>query len=316
MQFKETNEDVKLVVGDLVETTLNSHKSFDFSYFLSEIIEPFYKYSMNIDNIEIEIDKDFQHHLISYTNDRIVICLLFKLKFELRLMDKKGDLIRIHSFHSPSTFISFCANSTRLFLLAKQDDVQIVYEFDQELLLRRTKEVDISCIKVSCDDNYVYLLIKKLACTVCGYCLEIQSDSIQEIERRSFKFMKLHAPNINDLYNNWPDTELELYSQGENTFVFYINDHTKIEIFSKEKLFTGIIQLRHNVVPSDVYIISSNVDLIQIFYKYNNTWFLVDKSGQVIKRRICDGLKDTDKFCLTNEGTLVVISKELNVQLF
>jgi hypothetical protein len=56
---------------------------------------------MNIDGIEMAIDKDFQHHLISYTRDRIVICLLLKFKFELRLMHKKGDLIRMHSFHHP-----------------------------------------------------------------------------------------------------------------------------------------------------------------------------------------------------------------------
>jgi hypothetical protein len=315
--YKKSDKDVTQVVGTLAETIFESRRSFNFLEFLSVSIEPINQYSINV---EMEINEAFNHHLIAFNLDRIVLCLSSNSHFQLRLMRKKGDLIQIHTFHSPSEFIAFCANSTRLFVLVKQHELKILYEFDQDLVLRRVKEVNSSCIKLSCNHKYIYLLIKKSICSFCGYCFEIHSDSIQEIERGTFNFRNLGEPNINTKHNISSETELELYSQDEDTFVFYINDSTKIARFCKDKPDFGIIEVRHKIASSDTYIYLLNDhesnEQFRIFFKSNNAWYLVDKNGEVIKTRQCDNLNETDKFCLTTDGSLVIVSRDLNVKLY
>jgi hypothetical protein len=317
MAYIECANDVKLVAGHLEESILEDNRSFNFLEFFSNSIEPIYQYSVDVGDIDLEMKhRIFKHHLIAISCDRIVLCLEFSSEFQFRLMHKKGGLIRLHSLLSPSKFLNFCANSNILFVLAKQNDSTILYEFDQDLISRRVKEVSNNCIKLSCDDNYIYLLIKKSISSLCGYCFEIYSHSIQEIERDSFHTKELDDPSINAKYKFSLETELELHSQDNHTFVFYMNDHTKIEIFSKNKPVSGIIEVRHKVGPADTYIIFSNDNRIQVFYKFNNAWYLVCQNGQIIKKREFDNFNVTDKFCVTRDGSLVVISKDLNIKLY
>ena len=128
--------------------------------------------------------------------------------------------------------------------------------------------------------------------------------------------MKLRDPSINMDYNISPETRLEIYSRDDDTFVFYIDEQTKIEVFSKDKYMTSLIELKHNINPSDAFIFTNERNSIQVFYKFQDTWYLVDKTGTIVKSRKDDGLKNTDKFCVTRDGYLILSSKELNIQLF
>jgi hypothetical protein len=79
---------------------------------------------------------------------------------------------------------------------------------------------------------------------------------------------------------------------------------------------TSLIELKHKINPSDAFIFTNERNLIQVFYKFQDTWYLVDKTGAIVKFRKYDCLKNTDKFCVTRDGNLVLCSKELNIQLF
>ena len=115
-----------------------------------------------------------------------------------------------------------------------------------------------------------------------------------------------------------PETRLDIYSQDDDTFVFYIDETTKIEVFKKDKYKTSMIELKHSIYPSDVYIITTNLsgNGLQIFYKFDKTWYLVEKNGITVKKQQCDSLKNSDKFCITKDGSLVLVTKELNIQLY
>ena len=318
IKYTESEIDPQIVMGQLEDVVIKYGNHFDFLNILDGIHEPNYKYSLNTDKIdpENEMGGVFEHFVIPFGIDRVVICILLKSRFQLRLLQKKGDLIRMYTFQPPSEFLSFCSNSTRLFMLADQDNIRILYEFDENLLLRRVKEVNNKSIKVSCDNSFVFMLIEKCTNSFCGYCFEIYTDSIQEIECGSFKFMKLHDPNINMDYNLSPGTRLEIYSQDDDTFVFYIDGQTIIEVFSKDKYMTDLIELKHNITPEDAFIFTTDRNIIQVLYKSNDTWYLVDKIGSIVKFRKYDGLKNSDKFCVTKDGSLVIITKELNIQIF
>ena len=318
IKYVESEIDPQIVMGQLEDAVIKCRHNFDFLNILDEGQLPNYKYSLDTDKIdpENEMGGAFEHYVVSFGIDRIVICILLKSRFQLRLLHKKGDLIRMYTFQPPSEFLSFCSNSTRLFMLANQDNVRILYEFDENLLLRRVKEVNNKSIKVSCDNSFVFMLVEKCINSFCGYCFEIYTDSIQEIECGSFKFMKLHDPNINMDYNLSPGTRLEIYSQDDDTFVFYIDGQTIIEVFSKDKYMTDLIELKHNITPEDAFIFTTDRSIIQVLYKSKDTWYLVDKIGSIAKFRKYDGLKNSDKFCVTRDGSLVIITKELNIQIF
>ena len=318
LKYSESEFDPQIVLGQLDEIVMKFQNRFDFLNVLENIHKPSYVYSLDVDKIDPgnEMGGEFDHFIVPFGVDRIVICILLKSRFQLRLLQKRGDLVRMHTFQPPSEFLSFCSNTTRLFMLANQDSIKILYEFDENLLLRRVKEVNDNSIKVSCDNNFVFLLVEKCIDSFCGYCFEIYTDSIQEIERGSFRFMKLRDPSINMDYNISPETRLEIYSRDDDTFVFYIDEQTKIEVFSKDKYMTSLIELKHNINPSDAFIFTNERNSIQVFYKFQDTWYLVDKTGTIVKSRKDDGLKNTDKFCVTRDGYLILSSKELNIQLF
>jgi hypothetical protein len=318
LKYIESEFDPQIILGYLDETLLECKNKFYFLDILNDTQKPDYKFSLDVDKIDPqnEMSGEFEYYVVSFGIDRFVICILLQSKFQLRLLQKRGDLIRMHTFQPPSEFLSFCSNTTRLFMLANQDNIKVLYEFDENLLLRRVKEVNDNSIKVSCDNNFVFLLVEKCIDTFCGFCFEIYTDSIQEIERGSFKFMKLRDPSINMDYNMSPETRLEIYSQDDDTFVFYIDEQTKIEVFSKDKYMTSLIELKHKINPSDAFIFTNERNLIQVFYKFQDTWYLVDKTGDIVKFRKYDCLKNTDKFCVTRDGNLVLCSKELNIQLF
>jgi hypothetical protein len=174
---------------------------------------------------------------------------------------------------------------------------------------------------VACDNTFVFLLVEKCIDSFCGFCFEIYADSIQEIERGSF-FMKLMKnPHINIECNLSPEVVLDICSQEDDTLVFYILDNeTKIEVFSKNNNATNLIIVDHNINPSDVFLITAittqGENLFEIFYKLNDTWYLCSSKGEVKLKRKIDGLKDSDKFCVTRDGYLILMTRELDVQLF
>ena len=172
---------------------------------------------------------------------------------------------------------------------------------------------------MACDNTFVFLLVEKCIDSFCGFCFEIYADSIQELERGSF-FMKLmRNPHINLEYNLSPEIILDICSQEDDTLVFYILDNeTKIEVFSKNNEATNLVLVEHNINPTDVYLITTNTtgNLFEIFYKVKDSWYLCTSKGEIKEKRKVEDLKDSDKFCVTRDGYLVLISRDLNVQLF
>jgi len=144
MRYIESEYDPHLIVGKLEESiAAPTKKSFNHLKMFRKPNEPIYKYAL--DRYEVdplnEMNGKFEHYIVAFCLDRFVLCVVLKSKFQIRLMQKKGDLIRVHDFQPPSEFLSFSANTTRLFILANQDKIKILYEFDENLLLRRVKEV-------------------------------------------------------------------------------------------------------------------------------------------------------------------------------
>ena len=208
------------LIGRIEENCNPSIKDFDFSTMFKEPNYPVYEYKLDRSYID---EINYEYHLISFGIDSFVICVKLKSQFQISLMKKRGDLVQLQNFQNPSIFSSFCANTTRLFMLVNQDSIRLIYEFDENLRLRRVKEVNDSSIRVSCDDIYIFLLVQKSIDSYCSFCFEIYTDSIQEIERGSFKFMisRLHGPSINEKYNLSSRTQLEICSNEKDTFVFY-----------------------------------------------------------------------------------------------
>ena len=144
MRYIESEYDPHLIVGKLEEIVLApAKKDFNYLKMFNKSNEPIYKYTLDGNEIDPfnEMNGQFEHYVVAFCLDRFVLCIVLKSKFQLRLMQKKGDLIRVQDFQPPSEFLSFCANTTRLFMLANQDKIKILYEFDENLLLRRVKEV-------------------------------------------------------------------------------------------------------------------------------------------------------------------------------